>query len=170
MLAVAPFFAGQTQRNTLFLNGNIMQLHYKTDHTSCLNYKTESFGGFTLGKMSEGKRFNNQKEPVKVNHLIFILEGEVSIVKDNECAISVRAGEFVFIPISSLYVGTVIRPGRYLDLTFFHNNISLCDKYMLSHYLESVGDFDPSFKALPVREPLDLFLKLLHYCPVKVDK
>lgn len=32
---------------------------------------------------------------------------------------------------------------------------------MLSHYLESVGDFDPSFKALPVREPLDLFLKLL---------
>lgn len=86
MLAVAPFFAGQTQRNTLFLNGNIMQLHYKTDHTSCLNYKTESFGGFTLGKMSEGKRFNNQKEPVKVNHLIFILEGEVSIVKDNECA------------------------------------------------------------------------------------
>ena len=47
MLAVAPFFAGQTQRNTLFLNGNIMQLHYKTDHTSCLNYKTESFGGFT---------------------------------------------------------------------------------------------------------------------------
>ena len=161
MLAVAPFFAGQTQRNTLFLNGNIMQLHYKTDHTSCLNYKTESFGGFTLGKMSEGKRFNNQKEPVKVNHLIFILEGEVSIVKDNECAISVRAGEFVFIPISSLYVGTVIRPGRYLDLTFFHNNISLCDKYMLSHYLESVGDFDPSFKALPVREPLDLFLKLL---------
>ena len=79
MLAVAPFFAGQTQRNTLFLNGNIMQLHYKTDHTSCLNYKTESFGGFTLGKMSEGKRFNNQKEPVKVNHLIFILEGEVSI-------------------------------------------------------------------------------------------
>ena len=161
MLAVAPFFAGQTQRNTLFLNGNIMQLHYKTDHTSCLNYKTESFGGFTLGKMSEGKRFNNQKEPVKVNNLIFILEGEVSIVKDNECAISVRAGEFVFIPISSLYVGTVIRPGRYLDLTFFHNNISLCDKYMLSHYLESVGDFDPSFKALPVREPLDLFLKLL---------
>lgn len=161
MLAVAPFFAGQTQRNTLFLNGNIMQLHYKTDHTSCLNYKTESFGGFTLGKMSEGKRFNNQKEPVKVNHLIFILEGEVSIVKDNECAISVRAGEFVFIPISSLYVGTVIRPGRYLDLTFFHNNISLCDKYMLSHYLESVGNFDPSFKALPVREPLDLFLKLL---------
>ena len=127
-----------------------MQLHYKTDHTSCLNYKTESFGGFTLGKMSEGKRFNNQKEPVKVNHLIFILEGEVSIVKDNECAISVRAGEFVFIPISSLYVGTVIRPGRYLDLTFFHNNISLCDKYMLSHYLESVGDFDPSFKALPL--------------------
>ena len=125
MLAVAPFFAGQTQRNTLFLNGNIMQLHYKTDHTSCLNYKTESFGGFTLGKMSEGKRFNNQKEPVKVNHLIFILEGEVSIVKDNECAISVRAGEFVFIPISSLYVGTVIRPGRYLDLTFFHNNICL---------------------------------------------
>ena len=87
MLAVAPFFAGQTQRNTLFLNGNIMQLHYKTDHTSCLNYKTESFGGFTLGKMSEGKRFNNQKEPVKVNHLIFILEGEVSIVKDNECDI-----------------------------------------------------------------------------------
>lgn len=74
--------------------------------------------GIYAWEMSEGKRFNNQKEPVKVNHLIFILEGEVSIVKDNECAISVRAGEFVFIPISSLYVGTVIRPGRYLDLTF----------------------------------------------------
>lgn len=43
-------FAGQTQRNTLFLNGNIMQLHYKTDHTSCLNYKTESFGDLRLGK------------------------------------------------------------------------------------------------------------------------
>lgn len=138
-----------------------MKLHYKTDHISCMNYKTESFGGFTLGTMSEGKRFNNQEEPVKVNHLIFILKGEVRIVKDNECAISVRSGEFVFIPISSLYVGTVVQSGRYLDLTFFHNNISLCDKYMLSHYLKDVTDFDPCFTALRVREPLGMFLKLM---------
>ena len=126
-----------------------------------MNYKTESLGGFRLGTMSQGERFNNQEEPVKVNHLIFVLEGVVSVVKDGECMISVRDGEFVFIPISSLYEGTVIRPGRYLDLTFFHNNISLCDKYMLSHYLKDVADFDSGFTSMPVREPLDLFLKLM---------
>jgi len=135
-----------------------MQLHYKRDHTSCMNYRTEAFGGFSLGVMQRGEQFNNQELPVRVNHLIFILEGEVYISKDNESAIAVREGEFAFIPISSLYTGTVVRSGRYLSLTFFHYNISLCDKYMLSHYLREVTDFNPCFSALPVREPLDMFL------------
>lgn len=64
------------------------------------------------------RNFDNQEQEIKANHLIFILSGEVEITKDENEKARVHANEFVFIPISSHYVGKVILPGRYINLTF----------------------------------------------------
>ena len=111
------------------LNGAYeMELNYMKEHTSCVNYKTKEYEGFSLGQAGKGESFDNQEQEIKANHLIFLLSGEVEITKDEKEKVRVRENEFVFIPISSHYVGKVISPGRYINLTFFHNNISLCDK------------------------------------------
>ena len=96
-----------------------MELNYIKEHTSCLNYKTEEYSGFSLGQALTGENFDNQEQEIKANHLIFILSGEVEITKDENEKARVHANEFVFIPISSHYVGKVILPGRYINLTFF---------------------------------------------------
>ena len=58
-----------------------MKLHYKKEHISCTNYKSESYEGFGIGTLTSGSNFNSQTLSVKTNFLIFILEGEVEIIK-----------------------------------------------------------------------------------------
>lgn len=136
-----------------------MELCYLKEHTSCVNYKSQKYDGFSLANASEGEVFDNQKEETKGNHLIFILSGEVCITRDGRDKVTARAGEFIFIPVSSHYTGKVIRPGKYINLTFFHDSISLCDKHMLSSYIRERPETPFRFTPLPVREPLDLFLQ-----------
>ena len=138
-----------------------MELNYIKEHTSCVNYKTEEDAGFALKEAALGEHFDNRQQEIKANHLIFILSGEVSITKDSKEETRVRAGEFIFIPLSSHYTGTVIRPGTYISLSFFHDAISLCDKHMLSSYLKEAQNTSLCFKPLSVRTPLDMFLHLL---------
>ena len=57
-----------------------MKLHYKKEHISCTNYKSESYEGFGIGTLTSGSNFNSQTLSVKTNFLIFILEGEVEII------------------------------------------------------------------------------------------
>ena len=138
-----------------------MELNYIKEHTSCVNYKTEEDAGFALKEAASGEHFDNRQQEIKANHLIFILSGEVSITKDSKEETRVRAGEFIFIPLSSHYTGTVIQPGTYISLSFFHDAISLCDKHMLSSYLDEVQNTPLCFEPLSVRAPLDMFLHLL---------
>lgn len=138
-----------------------MELNYIKEHTSCVNYKTEEDAGFALKEAALGEHFDNRQQEIKANHLIFILSGEVSITKDSKEETRVRAGEFIFIPLSSHYTGTVIQPGTYISLSFFHDTISLCDKHMLSSYLDKVQTTPLCFEPLSVRAPLDMFLHLL---------
>ena len=126
-----------------------------------MNYKTEEDAGFALKEAASGEHFDNRQQEIKANHLIFILSGEVSITKDSKEETRVRAGEFIFIPLSSHYTGTVIQPGTYISLSFFHDAISLCDKHMLSSYLDEVQHTPLCFEPLSVRAPLDTFLHLL---------
>lgn len=100
-----------------------------------------------------GRTFRQPATKIKANHLIFILSGEVSITKDSKEETRVRAGEFIFIPLSSHYTGTVIQPGTYISLSFFHDAISLCDKHMLSSYLDEVQHTPLCFEPLSVRAP-----------------
>lgn len=58
-----------------------MELNYIKEHTSCVNYKTEEYSGFSLGQALTGENFDNQEQEIKANHLIFILSGEVEIPK-----------------------------------------------------------------------------------------
>ena len=138
-----------------------MELNYIKEHTSCVNYKTEEDAGFALKEAASGEHFDNRQQEIKANHLIFILSGEVSITKDSKEETRVRAGEFIFIPLSSHYTGTVIQPGTYISLSFFHDTISLCDKHMLSSYLDKAQHTPLCFEPLSVRAPLDMFLHLL---------
>lgn len=128
-----------------------MELNYIKEHTSCVNYKTEEDAGFALKEAASGEHFDNRQQKIKANHLIFILSGEVSITKDSKEETRVRAGEFIFIPLSSHYTGTVIQPGTYISLSFFHDAISLCDKHMLSSYLDEVQHTPLCFEPLSVR-------------------
>ena len=58
-----------------------MELNYIKEHTSCVNYKTEEYSGFSLGQALTGENFDNQEQEIKANHLIFILSGEVEITR-----------------------------------------------------------------------------------------
>ena len=70
-----------------------MKLHYKKEHTSCTNYKSESYEGFGIGKFTKGDSFNSQTLSVKTNFLIFILAGEMGKVPQGEKAKRAEAEE-----------------------------------------------------------------------------
>lgn len=38
-----------------------MELNYIKEHTSCVNYKTEEYSGFSLGQALTGENFDNQE-------------------------------------------------------------------------------------------------------------
>ena len=38
-----------------------MELNYIKEHTSCVNYKTEEYSGFSLGQALAGENFDNQE-------------------------------------------------------------------------------------------------------------
>lgn len=44
-----------------------MKLHYKKEHISCTNYKSESYEGFGIGTLTSGSNFNSQTLSVKTN-------------------------------------------------------------------------------------------------------
>lgn len=71
-----------------------MKLHYKKEHISCTNYKSESYEGFGIGTLTSGSNFNSQTLSVKTNFLIFILEGEVEIIPQEGKIKRVIAQEF----------------------------------------------------------------------------
>lgn len=136
-----------------------MKLHYKREYTSCTNYKAESYNGFGLENFIEGSDFSSSSIAVKTNFLIFILEGEIQITKDQGRPQSVMAGEFIFIPFHSDYEILIRQSGRCIYMSFFYNDIRLCDKYLLESYRKQVIDFHPVFEPLPVREALTYFLE-----------
>ena len=39
-----------------------MELNYIKEHTSCVNYKTEEYSGFSLGQALTGENFDNQEQ------------------------------------------------------------------------------------------------------------
>lgn len=126
-----------------------------------MNYKTDSETGFSTGSALRGECFDTDGHPLDTNRLIFILQGSASITRDGEETVFVDEGQFVFIPVSSSYTCEVIRQVRYLCLSFTHDHISFCDKYMLENYFKEVKDVEPGFGPLAVRPPIDLFLSLL---------
>lgn len=136
-----------------------MELHYKREHLSCTNYKTEAYNGFGLEEFVGGADFSSSSLAVKANFLIFILEGEMLITKDRGESRSVSGGEFMFMPFHSDYEIQIRRSGRCIYMSFFYNDIQLCDKYLLESYRKQVKDFQPVFEPLPVREPLTYFLE-----------
>lgn len=138
-----------------------MNLHYKKEHISCVNYKSESYQGFGAGVLTEGDSFNNRVLSVRANFLIFILEGEVEVISAEGGKRRVMGGEFCFIPALSAYEIQVRIPGRYIYMSFLYNNIKLCEKYMLERYLDEVEEVAGEFRVLPVRHPLNLFLELM---------
>lgn len=141
-----------------------MKLHYKREYTSCTNYTAEAYNGFGLENFVKGADFSSSSIAVKTNFLIFILEGEMQITKDHENPQSVTAGEFIFMPFHSDYEIRIKHSGRCIYMSFFYNDIQLCDKFLLESYRKQVIDFHPVFEPLPIREPLTYFLdSMRHY-------
>lgn len=138
-----------------------MKLHYKKEHTSCTNYKSESYEGFGIGKFTKGDSFNSQTLSVKTNFLIFILAGEVEIVPKGAKARRAKAKEFFFISALSTYEIQVRESGRYIYMSFLYSDIKLCEKYMLESYLKATKSICKDIEILPVRHPLNLFLELM---------
>lgn len=138
-----------------------MKLHYKKEHISCTNYKSESYEGFGIGTLTSGSNFNSQTLSVKTNFLIFILEGEVEIIPKEGKIKRVIAQEFFFISALSTYEIQVRVPGRYIYMSFLYNDIKLCEKHMLESYLKEVREASEEVGILSVRHPLNLFLELM---------
>lgn len=135
-----------------------MELHYKKEHMSCTNYKTEAYNGFGLEEFVEGTGFSSMSLAVKANFLIFILEGEMLIAKDQGEPQSVAEGQFLFMPFHADYEIQIRRSGRCIYMSFFYNDIQLCDKFLLESYWKQVKGCQHIFRPLPVREPLTYFL------------
>ena len=103
-----------------------MELNYIKEHTSCVNYKTEEYSGFSLGQALTGENFDNQEQEIKANHLIFILSGEVEITKDeNEKAAFVEVYKdnelYKKIPLGEEAEFT-IKDGEHINKVKVHDN------------------------------------------------
>lgn len=141
-----------------------MKLHYKRECTSCTNYKVEVCNGCGLEDFVEGVDLSGSLIAVKMNFLIFILEGEMQIIKDHENSQSVAAGEFIFMSFHSDYEIRIRQSGTCIYMSFFYNDLLPCDKFLLESYRKQMIDFHPVFEPLPVREPLAYFLdSMRHY-------
>lgn len=140
-----------------------MKLHYKKEHTSCVNYKTDAYKGFGLEKITAGNVFNSSSISIKSNFLVFILEGELEVQIENEELLRVQSGEFFFISFTAIYKITTTESGTCIYHNFFYNNIKLCDSHMLSNYVAEGIVYNSRFRAFKENDLLRIFLHGLKY-------
>lgn len=141
-----------------------MRLHYKNEHTSCMNYKTEAYKGFVLGNMSVGDTLTyGISSSIRSNYLLFILDGEVEVQTDKNELLRVRSGEFFFIPCHLKYNISILKSGTYICLNFIYNNIQLCDKEKIESYLSEGLIYSTQFRSLKSNKLLKSFLDGMRY-------
>lgn len=140
-----------------------MKLHYKKEHTSCMNYKTDAYKGFGLEKLTAGNVFDSSATSVKSNFLVFLLEGELEVEMEGVELLRVHSDEFFFIPFTATYKVTTIESGVCIYHNFFYNNIKLCDSHMLSSYLSEGIIYSRQFRAFKENDLLKTFLRSLKY-------
>ena len=140
-----------------------MKLHYKKEHLSCMNYKTDAYKGFGLENLTMGELFESSSLSVKSNFLVFILEGELEVEMEDNDLLRVCAGEFFFLPFTETYKVKTIKSGVCIYLNFFYNNIKLCDSHMLNSYLSEGIVYSRQYRAYKTNELLSGFLQGLKY-------
>lgn len=136
-----------------------MELHYQKEHTSCGNYKTNAYKGFSLEKLTLGDIFDSTSVLIKSNYLVFVLEGELLLQIGEKESLPVHAGEFFFIPFFETYKIEAIKTGMYIYYSFFYTDISLCDSTIINSYLSEGIVYEDKFRLFQINELLRVFLQ-----------
>ncbi len=121
---------------------------------------------FTLKQERKGK--NIQIKEKHLNHLIFLLEGELNVSCDDFRNHLCKGGEMIFISRDSNAVAESYTEVRYLRLSF-NNQITLFDQVELGGLKEFSNERD-IFNKLDIRQPLQTVLdSIIFYQQQKIQ-
>lgn len=129
--------------------------------SSCLNYLPDFFNGFTYWELKEGETsIQANKEN---NHIIFVINGQLSITCDQFENIPVHKEEMIFLPNNSNCSYKVLSASQMIVFSFdrFRNQ---CDKYTFQKLAEKTEEMNYILRAVSIRDLLkDYILLLIRY-------
>ena len=114
--------------------------------------------GFGYREIEAGNVFSSGDK--YYNHLMFLLEGDLSVTFNKFCRQAVRGGEFVLFPISTDVLCRAVSDCRVLFFSFetLPDSFNIaCRSYALKH----APGIQDTFMTLPFISPLDDFFHLL---------
>lgn len=135
-----------------------MSIFYLEEHAKCSQYLTDVRLGFKYIEVDAGTVFETHEK--KEKHLFFILEGSVKVRYNEFSDKTFSAGEMIFIPKSADCWGEALTNSSFI-VHIYDAPVRLCDKVSLNSIAAHAECIQYEFKSLPIRTPLDLYLKLL---------
>lgn len=140
---------------------NISKLQNPNEHKTCSNFKVDIGTGFHLQTFHSGETLSLVLP--QCNHLLFFRKGSVTLSCNEYVDKNFQPGEMVFIPSGATFYGTAHDDVEWINFAF-NTPMSGCDKFKLQALRPLCEDISYHFDALPVRDPIPLFLELLTNC------
>lgn len=134
-----------------------VKIHCCGVQAACVNYKYCNALCFKLVRIASGEKITYKSE----NGIcwLIVLRGKLLVKTSGKEAYFVEAGEMVL--MSSL-LDYIYEGGEETELlTFVSNHLQECSTRLIREIAKSGEEIDYRFNTLPVRHPVDLFLKLL---------
>ncbi len=137
------------------------RLRYIHEHKTCANYKADIGTGFRSLNLKGGQPL--VLKSADSHHLLFFLKGDFLLDYAPFARRRFGGGQMAFVPRGADFRGRAETDAEAVDM-YFDQLLSRCDKLQLDAYAALCRDMAPDFSPLPIRHPLDTFLRLLTCC------
>lgn len=124
---------------------------------SCPSAK-DPFSGFYQRNLKAGESFII--EPDDVNHLVFVISGELAVSSEERRDYRVAEGSFFFCYNCGHYT-IEAKSDIEIIVAFFARPGAACDIASLLQFAKSQDGFQYNFEAVPIKEELSQFLAML---------
>lgn len=137
------------------------KLLYANEHSTCLHYLRTINSGFYYREYPSGHRDYWEKGLSK-NYLLCLLKGAVWFHSIDYPPRTIHSGELLLLAKSSIVTGKCLSDTLLIILAFDELKTN-CDKLLFESMAPLKKQIAYKFNSLPIRPPLNLFLKLLVY-------
>lgn len=126
----------------------------------CRKAEVDAKTGFTFYEIKTGEEIRNLDLPL--NYIFFVLEGALEISCNEFENRRFESNEMIFMLRSSSVCVKVLKKTK-LCVMYFDTFLSSCDQQLFKAYLPDVEKSVYDFRAVPISQPINAFLKQTFY-------